>query len=239
MTAVKELSDGEAMDMHNAWAIIVAGGSGLRMGHATPKQFLPLSGKPILWHSVNSFLKAGNGIHLVIVLPETEKVRNREVMAWFEDASRISIVHGGATRFQSVKNGLQVVPEQSIVLIHDAVRCLVTGELIRRSFREAGVHGNAIPAVAVNDSIRRQTPAGSEIVDRSLLRAIQTPQAFQTKLLKKAFEQTYDDSFTDDAGVLERIGEKIHLIEGEVTNIKITRPIDLMIAEQILLSRRI
>ncbi|MEO6915384.1 MAG: 2-C-methyl-D-erythritol 4-phosphate cytidylyltransferase, partial [Chitinophagaceae bacterium] len=150
---------------------------------------------------------------------------------------RITITSGGATRFDSVKNGLRLVPIDSMVFVHDGVRCLVSAHLIQRCLEAALLHGNAIPAIAPADSIRMKTRDGSIPIDRDQLRLIQTPQTFRSALLKKAYAQEFKESFTDDASVLEAIGGEINLVEGESTNIKITLPFDMVLAEMILSQR--
>jgi 2-C-methyl-D-erythritol 4-phosphate cytidylyltransferase len=152
------------------------------------------------------------------------------------DPNRIVITVGGETRFDSVKNGLKHVNENSIVFVHDGVRCLVSEKLIHRCYDEAVEKGNAVPAIKANDSLRIETNDGNEIIDRNKIRIMQTPKNFKSELIKPAFEQTYSESFTDEASVVESMGAKINLIEGESTNIKITQPIDLVIAERLVSS---
>ncbi len=151
---------------------------------------------------------------------------------------RIITALGGQTRFHSVKNGLKLVEENSIVFVHDGVRCLVSPDLIRRCYEAALENGNVIPAIPVNDSIRMQIGDISSMVDRENLFIVQTPQTFFSNQLKKAFEQEFQDFFTDEASVAEKFGIKIHLIAGEDENIKITRPVDLLLAETILENRK-
>jgi 2-C-methyl-D-erythritol 4-phosphate cytidylyltransferase len=215
------------------YAIIVAGGSGTRMGGEVPKQFQLLHGKPVLWHSLKAFTDAYDDVQLVLVLPESHLQNGEEIIKEFP-LHRIRITPGGDTRFQSVKNGLRLVDAHSIVFVHDAVRCLVTPELIRRCAETALEKGNAIPAIAATDTIRIETSTGNQLVDRSHVRIIQTPQTFFSNIIKPAFEQPYEASFTDEATVVEKTGVKINLVEGEATNIKITKPVDLLVAEKIL-----
>ena len=219
------------------YAVIVAGGSGNRMNAAIPKQFLPLNGKPVLLYTIETFLSAFNDLEIVLVLPEKFMRDGDAIVQQASDPKRIEIAAGGNTRFHSVKNGLKLVTENAIVFVHDAVRCLVTNELIHRCYETALENGNAIPAIPVSDTVRMETTEGSVVVDRSKLVVIQTPQTFFSNLLLKAFEQDYDSSFTDEATVAEKFGIKIHLIPGEDENIKLTRPIDLEIAERILTNR--
>jgi 2-C-methyl-D-erythritol 4-phosphate cytidylyltransferase len=216
------------------YAVIVAGGSGLRMGTDLPKQFLSLHGKPVLWYSLNTFLNAWTDLEIVLVLPPNHLHTGEEIVSTLKDAARIRITVGGETRFHSVKNGLALINEPAIVFVHDAVRCLITTDLIHRCYHKALEKGNAIPAIQPIDTLRMETPDGSQLIDRDKVRIIQTPQTFYSDIIKKAFEQPYDASFTDEASVVEKLGFTIELVEGEATNIKITRPLDILIAEKIL-----
>jgi 2-C-methyl-D-erythritol 4-phosphate cytidylyltransferase len=219
------------------FAVIVAAGSGTRMGTDTPKQFLLLKEKPVLWYTLNAFLKAFNDIEIILVVAK-EYVYTAEGIAKSTFGSdRIIIAVGGETRFDSVKNGLKHVDENSIVFVHDGVRCLVTEKLIRRCYEIAMEKGNAIPSIRSVDSIRVETHHGNAVIDRDKIHIIQTPQTFKSQIIKAAFNQAYDESFTDEASVVEMMGEKINLVEGEASNIKITQPIDLMIAERVLEER--
>ncbi|MBO9635676.1 MAG: 2-C-methyl-D-erythritol 4-phosphate cytidylyltransferase [Chitinophagaceae bacterium] len=219
------------------FAVIVAGGSGLRMGTQVPKQFLPLRDKPVLWYTLTAFLEAFDDLTIILVLPEAHIQTGHEILRSTFDPDRIWMTTGGETRFHSVKNGLDHIHQHSIVFVHDGVRCLLTPDLIRRCFNMAQERGNAIPAVTAVDSIRIETLNGNAAVDRNKIKIIQTPQTFYSDLIKAAFEQEYDESFTDEASVVEKLGVKIHLLEGEPTNIKITRPLDILIAEKILEER--
>lgn len=216
------------------YAVIVAGGSGLRMGADKPKQFLLLNGKPILWHTIQQFLKAYDDLHVILVLPYEFIAEGIEILPSLLDRERVEIIAGGATRFDSVKKGLSLIHKKGIVFVHDGVRCLVSVDLIQRCYQQAIQKGSAIPAVAATDSIRIVNETSNEVADRNNVRIIQTPQTFQTDLILPAFKRDYDPSFTDEATVLEAAGGKVFLIEGEYSNIKITRPIDLLIAEKIL-----
>jgi len=221
------------------YAVIVAGGSGNRMNAAIPKQFLPINGTPVLLYTIETFLSAFSDLEIILVLPEKFMRDGDAIVQQASDPKRIEIAAGGNTRFHSVKNGLKLVTENAIVFVHDAVRCLVTSDLIHRCYEGALENGNAIPAIPVSDTVRMETAEGSVVVDRSKLLVIQTPQTFFSNLLLKAFEQEYDSSFTDEATVAEKFGIKIHLIPGEDENIKLTRPIDMEIAEKILKNRRV
>jgi 2-C-methyl-D-erythritol 4-phosphate cytidylyltransferase len=218
------------------FAVIVAGGSGLRMGASIPKQFLLLQDKPLLWHTVQAFASAFTDMNIVLVLPQTHLDFGASIAAMFTDIT-IQIITGGDSRFQSVKNGLSVVPTDAVVFVHDGVRCLITKDLIVKCYNQALEKGSAIPAVAATDSIRIANGNNSVVADRNNVRIIQTPQTFKSDLLLAAFQQPYNDAFTDEATVVEAYGEKIYLIEGDYTNLKITRPIDLLIAEKILEER--
>lgn len=219
------------------YAVIVAGGSGLRMGADKPKQFLLLRGKPILYHTIQQFLKAFPDMLIYLVLPNDFLQEGQELIKEFGPSAHIQLVVGGATRFHSVQNGLQKITAPGIVFVHDGVRCLLSEDLIKDCYKQALEKGSAIPAVAATDSIRIVNAGGSQVANRNLVRIIQTPQTFQTSLLLPAFETVYQDAFTDEATVLEASGQQVYLIEGEYNNIKITRPVDLLIAENILIQR--
>jgi 2-C-methyl-D-erythritol 4-phosphate cytidylyltransferase len=216
------------------YAIIVAGGSGQRMGAAIPKQFLLLNNKPVLYYTIKSFLEAYDDLEIVLVLPKEHIEKGEEIVAQLGAGKRINITAGGETRFQSVKNGLELVKEESIVFVHDGVRCLVSQDLIKRCFEQTIEKGSAIPAVAATDSIRIAEGITHQIIDRDKVRIIQTPQTFKSAILLPAFKQVYQPYFTDEASVVEAINEEVFLIEGEYNNLKITRPLDICIAEKIL-----
>lgn len=219
------------------YAVIVAGGSGLRMGTTIPKQFLQLRGKPVLWYTLTAFLDSFPDMLIILVLAEEYTETGLAIIRSTSDPDRIWVTTGGETRFHSVRNGLDHIRKQAVVFVHDGVRCLITPELIRTCYKAAVNNGNAVPAVSAVDSIRIDTVNGNEPVDRSRIRIVQTPQTFYSDLIKAAFEQDYNESFTDEASVVEQLGVKIHLVEGEPTNIKITQPLDLMIAEKVLEER--
>jgi 2-C-methyl-D-erythritol 4-phosphate cytidylyltransferase len=219
------------------YAVIVAGGSGQRMGAAMPKQFLLLAGKPLLWYSVSAFLKSFDEMEIILVLPKDSIAEGEKIAAELGATAKIQITEGGTTRFHSVQNGLALVKEPSIVFVHDGVRCLVTPSLIRRCYEQALEKGSAIPAVAATDSIRIVEGSNNTVADRNNVRIIQTPQTFKSDLLLPAFKTAYKDSFTDEATVAEAAGHAIYLIDGEYDNIKITRPADLLVAEKILAGR--
>lgn len=217
------------------YAVIVAGGMGKRMGNSIPKQFLPLNGKPVLWYTLDAFLRSYHDLELIVVLPEEFQNEGKKIISQFSRS--IKIVNGGETRFHSVKNGLKWVEPESVVFVHDGVRCLISIPLIHRCYNATLQFGNAIPAVGATDSIRIMKNGQPNPENRELVKIIQTPQTFISSVIKKAFEQPYDNRFTDEATVVEIAGNKIHLVEGEFYNIKITRPIDLYLAEKIISTR--
>ncbi len=217
------------------FAVIVAGGSGQRMGADTPKQFLLLKGKPLLWHTLQAFLSAFDDLQIILVLPASHMLEAEEIRrGLLSDQTRVFPVAGGETRFHSVQNGLKLVNGPAVVFVHDGVRCLVTKELIRKCYAQALEKGSAIPAVAATDSIRIVNADGHKVADRSQVRIIQTPQTFLSDVLLPAFDQSYTANFTDEATVAEAFGREVFLIDGEYENIKITRPADLLIATSIL-----
>jgi 2-C-methyl-D-erythritol 4-phosphate cytidylyltransferase len=207
------------------------------MGTTLPKQFLPLCGKSVLWYSLETFLAAAPDMDIILVLPKDHVQAGQAIINTTSDPARIRITVGGDTRFHSVKNGLAAVQGPGVVFVHDAVRCLLTTDLIHRCYERTVEKGNAIPAIQPIDTLRIETPDGSQLIDRTKVRIIQTPQTFFSDIIKKAFEQPYDTSFTDEASVVEKLGVAIQLIEGEATNIKITRPLDLLLAEKIIAER--
>ena len=218
------------------YAVIVAGGSGVRMGSSIPKQFLLLNCKPIIVYSLQSFLHAFNDIEIILVLPENYIAEGKRIITAFGFFDQnIKIVSGGPTRFHSVQNGLKEIKNEAVVFIHDAVRCLVSADLIQRCYHQTIELGSAIPAITATDSIRMEKENYPEAVDRNLVKIIQTPQTFLSNILLPAFEQQYQETFTDEATVVEAFGKHIFLIEGEKNNIKVTTPIDLIVAENLLL----
>lgn len=215
--------------MPTKYAIIVAGGSGTRMGADVPKQFLLLHGKPVLMHTLQKFSKVCD--ELILVLPETQQSYWAQLCATHQFGLKHTVVTGGAERFYSVLNGLQTLSTDGLVAIHDGVRPCVTPELIEAGFVMAEAKGCAITAVKSKDSLRKVTETGTEAVDRSQFYLVQTPQTFRVEELKRAYLQPYQSVFTDDASVFEAAGNTIHLLEGDYKNIKITTPEDLPLAE--------
>ena len=216
------------------YAIIVAGGQGTRMGTAMPKQFLDVGSKPVLYHTIKAFAEAVPGIHIILVLPPQQISYLQMVLAHFPERIDLTVVSGGETRFQSVVNGTNGIPDDAIIMVHDGVRPLVSKALIQRCLEEAKTHGSAIPSIKATDSMRVTDGTNSIPLNRENIRIIQTPQTFKASILLPALLQPFDASFTDEATVAEAFGASIHLVEGEKTNIKITTPEDLLIAEALL-----
>ena len=221
------------------YAVIVAGGSGSRMGAAVPKQFLLLKGKPVLWYTLEVFLGAYPDLEIILVVPGTFMEEARVVGDDTRAPRRIRLVAGGGTRFHSVQNGLGLIREESVVFVHDGVRCLASEALIRRCYEQAVLAGSAIPVVDCRDSVRLLTEAGSSTVfDRNKIKLVQTPQTFLSTILLPSYSVGYKEEFTDEATVVEAAGNSVHLVEGEPENIKITLPTDLVVAELILSLRK-
>ncbi|MDR1864759.1 MAG: 2-C-methyl-D-erythritol 4-phosphate cytidylyltransferase [Bacteroidales bacterium] len=216
------------------YVLIVAGGTGVRMQSAIPKQFMELCGLPVLMHAIRVFFRYDASAPVTVVLPAAQLGYWEQLCGQYGFTVPHRVVEGGDHRFHSVKNGLDTLPDEGWVAIHDGVRPLVSHAVIDACFREAERYGNAIPAIPVTDSIRAFTDAGSYTVDRENLRLVQTPQVFDLAALKDAYRQEYMPAFTDDAAVLERKGYLIHPVEGNAENIKITTPRDLKIAEALL-----
>jgi 2-C-methyl-D-erythritol 4-phosphate cytidylyltransferase len=214
--------------------IIVAGGKGKRMHSETPKQFLTVAGKPILMHTIRKFSGFSKELTINLVLPSPFIDFWNSLCKRFDFHLTHNVIEGGESRFFSVKNGLYNIADNSLVAIHDGVRPLVSHETIHRVFRVAEEKGNAIPVIKVNESIRQLDDEDSLPVDRKRYRLIQTPQCFRSEILLKGYDQDYREDFTDDATVVEALGIKINLVEGNFENIKITRPADLKIAESFL-----
>jgi 2-C-methyl-D-erythritol 4-phosphate cytidylyltransferase len=216
------------------YVVIVAGGSGKRMGTETPKQFLELAGRPVLMHTIERFKSFSDNIEIITVLPENQLRYWLDLQKKHSFSILHTLVKGGINRFHSVRNGLEFVKSPGLVAIHDGVRPFVSIDTIKRCFETAEKLGNAIPAISPTESLRILTDQGSAPVSRFIVKQIQTPQVFGAALIKKAYLQDYDKDFTDDATVLEKTGEKINLIEGNRENIKITNPEDLVISGALL-----
>ena len=216
------------------YAIIVAGGKGTRIKSNLPKQFITLNGLPVLMHTINAFYEYSPTITLILVLPEDDFATWESLCKKYNYHKDLTLQKGGDTRFQSVKKGLEKIAGEGLVAIHDGVRPLVSADIIGASFRLAAVHHSAVAAVRLKESIRMTDQDNTKAVDRSRFRLIQTPQTFLVSLIKKAYEIREDASLTDDASVAERSGHTISLFEGSYSNIKITTPEDLIVAEALL-----
>lgn len=216
-------------------AIIVAGGTGTRMGSDVPKQFLLLMGEPILMHTIRVFYGISSITELILVLPESQIDYWNDLCKHHNFNIAHTIVKGGETRFQSVSNGLAKINNlDALVAIHDGVRPLVSKEVIENCYIDAEQFGNAIPVIKPVESVRLSEKASTYPFDREKVYLVQTPQVFKSSIIKKCYETAWQPSFTDDASVVEFSGENIHLVEGNRENIKITTPLDLKIAELIL-----
>lgn len=217
-------------------AIIVAGGKGLRMGSSLPKQFMPIAGVPILCRTIQKFLQYDPEIKIYLVLPASHLGVWIQISSAYIAPNSYTLVEGGAERFHSVKNALDKIPQDiDIIAVHDGVRPLVSVRTIATAFMEATLHGNAVPCIAPPESIRVATSdTENHPIDRNTVKLIQTPQVFNAQILKNAYGLPYTPAFTDDASVVETSGHKIHLMEGERQNIKITTIDDLKYAEYIL-----
>ncbi|RAJ94105.1 2-C-methyl-D-erythritol 4-phosphate cytidylyltransferase [Larkinella arboricola] len=220
--------------MKNRFAIIVAGGSGTRMGTDAPKQFLSIGGMPILMHTIRRFRAYSADLNVIVVLPVSQIPVWEELCRQHQFQEAVMVIAGGKTRFQSVRNGLQSIEtEDGLVAVHDGVRPFVTTSIIRNSFETAERTGSAVTCVPLKDSARLiHADGSSQAVDRASYRLVQTPQTFQLALFKRAFEVEEQPFFTDCASVVEYAGYPITLIDGSYDNIKITTPEDLEIAEQ-------
>jgi 2-C-methyl-D-erythritol 4-phosphate cytidylyltransferase len=214
-------------------ALIVAGGSGTRMESNLPKQFLLLAGKPILMHTIEAFYHSGVN-HIILVLPQSQIDFWNQLCQTHQFTIKHQIVAGGASRFESVQNGLQHCNNNDLVAIHDGVRPFVSKEIILNSFETAAQKGNAVAAVRLKDSIRKVELLSNKNVNRDNYYLIQTPQTFKAQLIKEAYAAQDHINFTDDASVLELNGYAINLIPGDYKNIKITTPEDLLVGEAFL-----
>lgn len=213
------------------FVIITAGGSGQRMANEIPKQFLSIHNDIILIKSIRAFYTFDNQITIVLTLPNNHISYWKEIMKENNFTIKHTIVEGGKTRFHSIQNALKVIADDGIVAIHDGVRPLVSQETIAQTFKTAERYGNAIPYTDIYDSLRYVDSDKNQRVDRTKLKSIQTPQTFSCKLIKEAYTQNWEESFTDDANVVEKLGIKINLVPGNPENIKITTKKDLKIAE--------
>ena len=219
----------------NKYAIIVAGGKGLRMGGELPKQFIPVEGRPVLMRTLDAFYAYDDTLHLILVLPRDHQPYWQELCREYQFAVPHRVADGGATRFHSVQNGLSLVEDpDALVAVHDGVRPFVSHEVIACCFREAELHGAVVPVIPVVETVRQLVGETSVTVNRDAYRLVQTPQTFRASLLRNAYEQPYCDAFTDDASVVEALGHAVHLVEGNRENIKLTTPYDLVVAQALL-----
>lgn len=217
------------------FAIIVAGGQGLRMGGDIPKQFLPIGGKPVLMRTIEAFLRADASVQIVLVLPSAQMKYWHQLCQQYAFDVPLLLASGGETRFHSVRNGLDMIADaDGVVGVHDGVRPFVSAEVIQRCYTEAEERGAVIPVIPVVETVRQLTCQGSKTVSRDEYRLVQTPQTFRVSLLRQAYSQEYRTFFTDDASVVEALGHDVCLVDGNRENIKLTTPSDLRYAEFLL-----
>lgn len=223
------------------FAILVAGGQGLRMGGDVPKQFLPLGGRPVLMHTIDRFREVFPDMHIIVVLPQGQHDYWHDLCRRHHLEGGFLTALGGDTRFHSVLNGLNAIPadvSEGLVGVHDGVRPFVSRDTLRRCYEEAARSGTAVPVTPVVETLRHVSPDGESMtVPRSDYRLVQTPQVFSLALLRQAYRQPYAPQFTDDASVVEALGERITLVEGNRENIKLTTPADLLLAKGIMEAR--
>jgi 2-C-methyl-D-erythritol 4-phosphate cytidylyltransferase len=215
-------------------AIIVAGGTGIRMRSEIPKQFILLDNLPILMRTIQVFHSYDSGMEIRVVLPGEESGTWDELCKEYNFTRKHTIISGGETRFQSVLNGLANITNPALIAIHDGVRPLVSKRTIEDCFRIAEENGTAVPVLPLKESVREVQGEDSVSRNRGIYRLVQTPQIFQSEILLDAYDTEYQESFTDDASVVEHAGYKIYLSNGNEENIKITSPMDLRIAEILL-----
>ena len=206
------------------------------MGGDIPKQFLPICGKPVLMRTLEAFHAYDASMHLILVLPISQQAYWKQLCEEYQFDLVHEIADGGETRFHSVKNGLALVKEEGLVGVHDGVRPFVSQEVIVRCYEEALSLRAVIPVIGVVETVRHLTEDGSETVPRDQYKLVQTPQVFDSVLLKQAYQQPYTELFTDDASVVEALGKEVHLVEGNRENIKLTTPFDLKLAELLCLT---
>ncbi|MGI4750208.1 MAG: 2-C-methyl-D-erythritol 4-phosphate cytidylyltransferase [Janthinobacterium lividum] len=217
------------------YAVIVAGGSGTRMQTEIPKQFLLLNGEPVIMHTIAAFFASAQKPEILVVLNEQHFGLWKNLCLEHNFTIEHQLVAGGSTRFYSVKEALDLIEEDSVIAIHDAVRPLISTKIIDDAYELALKNVNAVVAVPSKDSVRLQNSTGiSQSLNRAEVFLVQTPQTFQSKIIKKAYEQPYHEHFTDDASVAESSGVQINLLNGDPDNFKITFPTDLRLAEMIL-----
>lgn len=217
------------------FAIIVAGGKGLRMGGELPKQFIPVEGRPVLMRTLDAFHACDASIQIILVLPRDHQPYWHALCQEYAFAVPHRIADGGATRFHSVQSGLALVDEaEALVAVHDGVRPFVSPEVIEHCYADAAAYGAVVPVIPVVETVRHLLDEASVTVDRNAYRLVQTPQTFRASVLRRAYEQTYRDAFTDDASVVEALGEAVRLVDGNRENIKLTTPYDLIVAKALV-----
>ena len=219
------------------YLIVVAGGKGLRMGGSVPKQFLPVKGKPVLMRTLETFYAYSPDMELILVLPADQQQSWKALCREYDFGLPHRIADGGETRFHSVRNGLALIEgTEGVVGVHDGVRPFVAQEVIARCYEAAAAHGAVIPVIGVVETVRRLTDdtGASVTVPRDHYKLVQTPQVFTVELLQRAYRQPYTPFFTDDASVVEALGEQVTLVEGNRENIKLTTPFDLKVAEALI-----
>lgn len=220
------------------YIIVVAGGKGLRMGGDMPKQFMLLNGKPLVMATIENLCAMDVTLRIVLVLPKDQMQLWDELCEQYNFTIPVKVVAGGTTRFHSVQNGLAAIEDsdEALVGVHDGVRPFLAMKVYDELFREAAINGAVVPVVAVYDSMRRFIggQGATEPVPRDRYRLVQTPQVFKLSMLRKAYEQRYMENFTDDASVVEAMGEFVHVVEGNRENIKITTPFDFVLAKAIV-----
>ena len=209
------------------YTIIVAGGNGSRMRCSMPKQFLEINNKPILLHTVQKMHQSLDDSEIILVLPKAEFKNWKNICQKHKFNISHKLVEGGNTRFESVKNGLKKIKESSVIAIHDGVRPLVNKNVVKQCMLIAKDKGSAVPVIKVDDSLRKKTLNGSISVNRNEFLIVQTPQCFKSEIILKAYQQNFNNKFTDDASVVEDLGLEIQLVKGNKENIKITTPEDL------------
>lgn len=220
------------MEKKEKYAVIVAGGKGLRMGGDIPKQFRVIGDRPVLMHTLQLFHRYDNQMHLILVLPRSQREYWNELCRQYRFSVPHTLTDGGDTRFASVRNGLAAVTSSGLVAVHDGVRPFVSLQVIAEAFDAADRLGAVVPVIEVTESLREMIPGGtSRSVPRQQFKVVQTPQVFRTDILKLAYQQPYNEKFTDDASVVESTGYTIGLVPGNPENIKITTPQDLLLAE--------
>ncbi|TRX71229.1 2-C-methyl-D-erythritol 4-phosphate cytidylyltransferase [Carboxylicivirga sp. M1479] len=212
------------------YIVIVAGGSGTRMGSDIPKQFLKVNDLPVLMHTINRFYDFDSNIKVILVLPKSQINYWQTLCTQHHFNVPHETISGGETRFHSVKNGLSLVETPALIGVHDGVRPFVSPETLKRCYHHAKALGNAIPVLDAFESIRQINDDCSKALDRSTIKLVQTPQVFHSDILLPAYDQNYQSLFTDDASVVEAYGKTIHLVAGNRENIKITTPFDLVLA---------